>query len=124
MTNTNEVVEALWTFKKVTKCKEMMTSSYKTWLESTTEVMNESKKWCLPITQNDATNARSFWKHDQKNLKTYFDAYEMWKPFNWKWPTTKILMYRVFQNGELMDKCKKWRMLLKNPSQFGFANFS
>lgn len=111
--------------ENATKVQEMMTSSYKTWLESTTEMMNESKKM---MTSNPAFKAmqpmQEAFENMTKGAKTYFDAYEMWKPFV-QMTNNKNFDVKEYFKMMNMDKLQEMTkgMFAQNPSQFGFANF-
>lgn len=112
--------------ENATKMQEMMTSSYKTWLDSTTEMMNESKKM---MTSNPAFKAmqpmQEAFENMTKGAKTYFDAYEMWKPFVQMTENKNFDVQEYFKMMN-MDKLQEMAkgMFAQNPSQFGFANFS
>ncbi len=107
------------------KMQEMMTSSYKTWLDSTTQMMNESKKM---MTSNPAFKAmqpmQEAFENMTKGAKTYFDAYEMWKPFM-QMTNNKNFDVQAYFKMMNMDKLQEMAkgMFSQNPSQFGFANF-
>ncbi len=124
MTNTNGQ-GAMNIQENATKVQEMMTSSYKTWLESTTEMMNESKKM---MTSNPAFKAmqpmQEAFENMTKGAKTYFDAYEMWKPFV-QMTNNKNFDVKEYFKMMNMDKLQEMTkgMFAQNPSQFGFANF-
>lgn len=111
--------------ENATKMQEMMTSSYKTWLDSTTEMMNESKKM---ITSNPAFKAmqpmQEAFENMTKGAKSYFDAYEMWKPFM-EMTNNKNFDVKEYFKMMNMDKLQEMAkgMFAQNPSQFGFANF-
>ena len=108
------------------KMQEMMTSSYKTWLDSTTQMMNESKKM---MTENSVFKAmqpmQEAFENMTKGAKTYFDAYEMWKPFMQMTENKNFDVNQYFKMMN-MDKLQEMakNMFAQNPSQFGFANFS
>lgn len=124
MTNTNGQ-NVMNIQENATKVQEMMTSSYKTWLESTTEMMNESKKM---MTSNPAFKAmqpmQEAFENMTKGAKTYFDAYEMWKPFV-QMTNNKNFDVKEYFKMMNMDKLQEMTkgMFAQNPSQFGFANF-
>ena len=124
MTNTNGQ-NVMNIQENATKVQEMVTSSYKTWLESTTEVMNESKKM---MTSNPAFKAmqpmQEAFENMTKGAKTYFDAYEMWKPFVQMTNNKNFDVNQYFKMMN-MDKLQEMTkgMFAQNPSQFGFANF-
>jgi len=111
--------------ENATKVQEMMTSSYKTWLESTTEMMNESKKM---MTDNPAFKAmqpmQEAFENMTKGAKTYFDAYEMWKPFVQMTNNKNFDVQEYFKMMN-MDKLQEMTkgMFAQNPSQFGFKDF-
>ncbi len=111
--------------ENATKMQEMMTSSYKTWLNSTTEMMNESKKM---MTSNPAFKAmqpmQEAFENMTKGAKSYFDAYEMWKPFVQMTNNKNFDVQEYFKMMN-MDKLQEMAkgMFAQNPSQFGFANF-
>ncbi len=110
--------------ENATKMQEMMTSSYKTWLDSTTQMMNESKKM---MTSNPAFKAmqpmQEAFENMTKGAKTYFDAYEMWKPFM-QMTQNKNFDVQAYFKMMNMDKLQEMAkgMFAQNPSQFGFAN--
>jgi polyhydroxyalkanoate synthesis regulator phasin len=124
MTNTNGQ-GAMNIQENTTKVQEMMTGSYKTWLDSTTEMMNESKKM---MSSNPAFKAmqpmQEAFENMTKGAKSYFDAYEMWKPFM---QMTNNKNFDVQEYFKMMDMNKLQEMtkgmFAQNPSQFGFANF-
>lgn len=124
MTNTNGQ-NPMNIQENATKVQEMMTSSYKTWLDSTTEMMNESKKM---MTSNPAFKAmqpmQEAFENMTKGAKTYFDAYEMWKPFMQMTENKNFDVQQYFKMMS-MDKLQEMTkgMFAQNPSQFGFANF-
>ncbi|WP_375563311.1 poly(R)-hydroxyalkanoic acid synthase subunit PhaE [Bernardetia sp. OM2101] len=124
MTNTNGQ-NPMNIQENATKVQEMMTSSYKTWLDSTTEMMNESKKM---MTSNPAFKAmqpmQEAFENMTKGAKTYFDAYEMWKPFMQMTENKNFDVQEYFKMMN-MDKLQEMAkgMFAQNPSQFGFANF-
>ena len=107
------------------KVQEMMTGSYKTWLDSTTQMMNESKKM---MTSNPVFKAmqpmQEAFENMTKGAKTYFDAYEMWKPFMQMTNNNNFDVNQYFKIMN-MDKLQEMAkgMFAQNPSQFGFANF-
>ncbi|WP_338770094.1 poly(R)-hydroxyalkanoic acid synthase subunit PhaE [Bernardetia sp. ABR2-2B] len=125
MTNTNGQ-NPMNIQENATKVQEMMTSSYKTWLDSTTQMMNESKKM---MTSNPAFKAmqpmQEAFENMTKGAKTYFDAYEMWKPFMQMTENKNFDVQQYFKMMN-MDKLQEMAkgMFAQNPSQFGFANFS
>ena len=111
--------------ENATKMQEMMTSSYKTWLDSTTQMMNESKRM---MTDNPVFKAmqpmQEAFENMTKGAKTYFDAYEMWKPFMQMTNNKNFDVQEYFKMMN-MDKLQEMtrNMFAQNPSQFGFANF-
>ncbi len=111
--------------ENATKMQEMMTGSYKTWLDSTSQMMNESKKM---MTSNPAFKAmqpmQEAFENMTKGAKTYFDAYEMWKPFMQMTNNNNFDVNQYFKMMN-MDKLQEMAkgMFSQNPSQFGFANF-
>ncbi|AFM04210.1 Poly(R)-hydroxyalkanoic acid synthase subunit (PHA_synth_III_E) [Bernardetia litoralis DSM 6794] len=124
MTNTNGQ-GAMNIEENAAKVQEMMTSSYKTWLDSTTEMMNESKKM---MASNPAFKAmqpmQETFENMTKGAKTYFDAYEMWKPFMQMTENKNFDVqeyFKMMNMGKLQEMTKG--MFAQNPSQFGFANF-
>lgn len=123
MTNTNG--QGLNLQENTAKIQEMMTSSYKTWLDSTTEMMNESKKM---MTENPVFKAmqpmQEAFENMTKGAKTYFDAYEMWKPFTNMTNNQNFDVQEYFKMMN-MDKLQEMakNMFSQNPSQFGFASF-
>ncbi|WP_291721671.1 poly(R)-hydroxyalkanoic acid synthase subunit PhaE [Bernardetia sp.] len=125
MTNTNGQ-NSLNLQENAAKMQEMMTSSYKTWLDSTTEMMNESKKMMTenPVFKSMQPMQEAF-ENMTKGAKTYFDAYEMWKPFV-NMTNNKNFDVQEYFKMMNMDKLQEMakNMFSQNPSQFGFANFS
>ncbi len=123
MTNTNGQPTNVQ--ENAAQMQEMMTNSYKTWLDSTTEIMNESKKM---MTSNPAFKAmqpmQEAFENMTKGAKTYFDAYQMWKPFAQMTNNQNFDVQEYFKMMN-MDKLQEMTkgMLAQNPSQFGFANF-